>query len=197
MTAPGLIGDVAALYVDPRGPYPSLVEHWWDEKRDARTYDGPHPVVCHPPCGPWSSLRHLWTKHQKDLAPIAVEQVRKWGGVLEHPATSTLFDDPTLVLPHPGEMGDGRGWTVEVEQCNWGHPARKRTWLYCVGIDPTLLWPGMRRGAEPTHWCSGVQTPGKRGKPPAGIRICSAQQRRRTPPDFARWLISLAQQVRK
>ena len=39
---------VAALYVEPDGPYAGLdgVEVW-DEARDARTYAGPQPVVAH------------------------------------------------------------------------------------------------------------------------------------------------------
>ena len=46
-----MIRTVAALYVEPDGPYSNLdgVEVW-DEARDARTYAGPHPVVAHPPC---------------------------------------------------------------------------------------------------------------------------------------------------
>src|SRR5208282_2605434 len=81
---------VAALYVDPLGPYPLLFDvDWYDEKRDARGYDGPHPVVAHPPCGPWGQLHHRCKRDQdKEFGPLAVAAVRRHGGVLEHPAGS-------------------------------------------------------------------------------------------------------------
>lgn len=51
---------IAALFVDPRGCYANLpgVE-LWDEARDARLYQGPHPVVAHPPCTRWCRLAGL------------------------------------------------------------------------------------------------------------------------------------------
>jgi hypothetical protein len=50
---------VAALYIDPRGPYPKMpVVDCWDETRDADRYAGAAPIVAHPPCGPWGALRH-------------------------------------------------------------------------------------------------------------------------------------------
>lgn len=188
--------NVAALYVDPRGPYPKLLgpEYCWDEARDARTYAGPWPVVAHPPCGPWGQLRHLYKGDQSDCAIRAVEQVRRFGGVLEHPAGSQLWRH--CGLPRPGGFLDEDGnFTLEVEQCAWGHPARKRTWLFLVGVPLPRGWSA--KGA-PTHWVSGGRNPNRKGGRrgggivPPGIKVCSAQQRRRTPIAFAEWLITLA-----
>jgi|SRR5882757_11565253 len=186
--------QVAALYIDPRGPYPGLAADCWDERRDARNYDGPLPVVAHPPCGPWGKLRHMYRGDQHDCAPAALEHVRRFGGVLEHPEWSLLFEWERA--PRPGELPDEHGgFTVAVCQCDWGHVARKRSWIYCVGIDRAQLRFPERR--EPTHWISGGR--GRTGKKrsttpvPPGIKVCSAQQRRRTPPAFARWLCELAE----
>jgi hypothetical protein len=192
---------VAALYVDPRGPYPALLgpEMCWDEARDARTYAGPWPVVAHPPCRNWSALRHLAKGNDSDCGLIAFEQVRKYGGVLEQPAHSRLFHAVGASKPTEGDDPYG-GHTIEVCQVDWGHVARKRTWVYCVGcrdIPPILCYGNIPPPRKPTHWCSGVHTPGARGETPPGIKICSAQQRRRTPPEFAKWLVSLAAQVKR
>jgi len=183
--------DVVALYVDPRGPYPRLVREWYDEARDARTYAGPWPVVCHPPCGPWGTLRSLSRETTRGLAPLAIDQVRRFGGVLEHPISSRLFD--ACDCPREGEFPDRwGGWTIVVDQCAWGHVARKRSRLYVVS--GRALWLDLPAWRQPTHWCSGGGN--GRGKTPPGIKVCSAQQRRRTPPAFAEWLVSLAAQAR-
>jgi hypothetical protein len=127
--------DVSVLYVDPTGPYPEIVTDWWGADRDARLYAGPRPIVAHPPCGPWGRLAHMCRHQDVTLAPIAVRQVQRWGGVLEHPADSRLW--PHCGLPLPGGQGDlfsPRGdHTIEIEQWWWGHPMPKRTWLYVVG----------------------------------------------------------------
>jgi hypothetical protein len=184
--------SVAALYVDPRGPYPSLPGvDAWAPPRDARIYDGPLPVVAHPPCGGWSSLRHLYQGDDTDCAVRAVEQVRAFGGVLEHPAHSRLWG--ALDLPDVG-LSDRWGFTYEVTQVSWGHVARKRTWLYACGVDYALLSRTRRVGGTPTHWVSGGGT--GRGATPPGIKVCSAQQRRRSPPAFAEWLVMLARSTR-
>lgn len=179
---------VAALYIDPRGPYPRMEGvDCWDEQRDARLYDGPHPVVAHPPCGPWGRSAKFTLYQSADCGPRAVEQVRAFGGVLEHPSHSRLFD--YCRLPRPEELPDAYGGrTYAVDQVRWGHVARKWTWLYVVGTRIGAERPPDR---EPTHWCR--KRPGE--VVPAGIKMCSAQQRRRTPPAFAEWLVSLARSV--
>jgi hypothetical protein len=186
-------GVIAALYIDPRGPYPKMDDvDCWDEARDATLYPGPWPVVAHPPCGPWGRLRHLSRFQHADCGPRAVEQVRAFCGVLEHPCDSRLWR--VCDLPPPGGLPDAwGGYTVEVCQVDWGHVARKRTWLYIVRVPRSaLVFPPPR---EPTHWVAGgrVASPThRRTLVPPGIKVCSAQQRRRTPPAFAEYLVSLA-----
>lgn len=189
---------VAALYIDPRGPYPKMAGvDCWDEQRDARLYDGLYPIVAHPPCGAWANLRHLSRGAGKDCGPRAVEQVRKCGGVLEQPAGSKLWDH--CRLPRQDTFPDAHdGFSVAVEQCAWGHVARKKTWLYCVGVDYELLQDTLLVGGTPTHWVSGGRNQMRKGGKagggcvPPGIKVCSAQQRRRTPVAFAEWLVMLA-----
>ena len=201
---------VAALYIDHQGPYPGLICDHWDAARDARLYDGPHPVVAHPPCGPYSKQRHNYRGDEHDCAPRAVRQVRTWGGVLEHPAGSKLWgapvptehDDWWQPLPLPGAARDSSGgFTIEVHQVEWGHVARKPTWLYIVGVSAEavaeLVATRPHPGRAPTHWCSGSRTNKGGGSVPPGIKVCSAQQRRRTPIAFARFLLELASRTER
>lgn len=182
-----MTAQVAALYIDPLGPYPKIEGvDCWDETRDARQYAGPLPVVAHPPCGPWGRLRGFSKNRDKDCALFAVKQVQQWGGVLEHPACSTIWD--VCELPKPGKPPDRfGGFSIEVCQVDWGHVAEKRTWLYCVGVKGTFHRPERR---EPTHVISTLNG-ARKGK----YKACSKQQRRRTPPEFALWLVSLARSV--
>jgi len=194
---------VAALYIDPRGPYPKLPSiDCWDEARDARGYDGPAPIVAHPACGPWSRLRHLYRGGEggPELAVRALEQVRAFGGVLEHPAESKLWWHDSTLGEHLGRFGAHvdrfGGYCLAADQCEWGHVARKRTWLYLVRVPRSALEAPPFPGREPTHWVSGGRgRVGKKAKTtpvPPGIKVCSAQQRRRTPPLFAEYLVRLA-----
>ncbi len=137
---------IAALYVETGGVYYGLPDvDPWDKERDARLYAGPWPVVAHPPCAAWCRLaglrqhRYGYPKGEDDgCFESALASVRRWGGVLEHPAYSDAWGAFGLVPPR------GAGWqfdisgamVAEVAQSAYGHAARKRTWLYAFGIDP-------------------------------------------------------------
>lgn len=183
--------NVAALYVDPRGPYPKLVEHWYDEARDARTYAGPWPIVAHPPCGPWGRLYRFCTKQPAECGPIAVAQVRRFGGVLEHPADSALW--PAAEMSRPGRGPDAHGGlTYPVNQVSWGHPCRKSTWLYVVGVRPMRVIGSLREGGTPTH-CIASSRPAGSGLP----ELSRKWERAITPVAFAEWLLELAASARR
>ncbi len=113
----------------------------WDEDRDARKWLGGCPIIAHPPCAQWSRLRHFSHKdeEQKRLALWAVDQVRTYGGVLEHPYKSTLWN--AAKLPLPGHRDPFRGYTLSMPQFWFGHPADKATWFYIVGCEPSALPP--------------------------------------------------------
>ncbi len=190
---------VAALFIDPAGPYPKLEGvDCWDQARDARRYPGPHPVVAHPPCQLWVNFAALNFKryggeHNRPgndggCFASALHNVRAFGGVLEHPAGSNAWDKYGLRRPdgnpgwHPGNPGE---WTCEVWQSAYGHLARKRTWLFYAG-DHAPLEADWRR--EPgTHQCGWFD----RIKPTLSKKDAS-----RTPPAFAEFLVNLARHAR-
>ena len=145
---------IAALYVAHGGVYYGLPDvEPWAEARDARLYQGPWPVVAHPPCERWG---RYWSggpsakvRRRKGedggCFESALLAVRCWGGVLEHPEASAAWD--AFGLNRPPRLGgwvtadfEG-GWTCCVEQGHYGHRARKATWLYACRIElPMLKW---------------------------------------------------------
>ncbi len=187
---------IAALYIDATGPYPRIQAppvDCWDAERDARKYAGPHAVVAHPPCGPWGKLAHMCKHQDPALAIRAVAQVRAFGGALEHPAQSRLWG--ACALPEPGEPDDVYGgYTIEVNQCEWGHVTRKPTRLYLVRVPRGAIERPPFPGREPTHSiCNGrgqVLQDGSRRK------RATAAQAIHTPPAFAEYLVRLARSVR-
>lgn len=164
----------------------------YDATRDARTYDGPWPVVAHPPCRAWGRLRHLAKPRadEKELAIWAVQQVRRFGGVLEHPKASTLW--PVAGLPVPGERDAHGGWTLPVLQYWWGHKADKATLLYIVGCEPKdIPQLPMVLGTAPYVVGNGTTNHITKGQPGWRPQIPHAE-REHTPPQLALWLCQVA-----
>ena len=186
-----MIGHVAVLYARSDSNYLALDQcDVWDAVRDARRWPGGVPVVAHPPCQAWGRLRAFAKprEDEKGLALHAVECVRRWGGVLEHPAGSTLWAAAGLPKPFEGP-DDWGGWTLPVSQFWWGHKAEKRTWLYIVGAAPDELPPIPFRMGYPTHIIgSSMRRKGERGWMPGTTKA----EREHTPPAFAAWLVQVA-----
>jgi hypothetical protein len=195
---------VAALDVEPNGIYAGVpgVE-LWDEARDARKYAGPHPVVAHPPCSRWCRLAGLVEKrwgHKKGddggMFKAALDAVRRFGGVLEHPAFSDAWTEYGLPIPQPGggwQRGIDGGWTCHVEQGRYGHPAKKATWLYAHGVDelPSLNWGAVpvRHSKALVSWCAN-HTKAFDKRPRVGKKAASA-----APTEFRDVLLSIARNV--
>lgn len=164
----------------------------YDIERDALTWPGGCPVVAHPPCRAWASLRHCAKPRpgEKDLAIWAIRQVQEWGGVLEHPLRSTLW--PYAGLPEPGRIDAFGGFTLPVNQHWWGHRAEKATRLYICGVSPREIPLIPIRLERPTHtvglW-SGRDR--KRCRPTIAKSEFEA-----SPPEFATWLLELARRCR-
>ena len=152
---------VAALYVERGGVYyePGLDVDPWDETRDARRYDGPYPVVAHPPCARWCrfapGIEVQYGYRVGDdggCFAAALAAVHKFGGVLEHPAYSLAWREFDLPVPITADGWTGGlfgGWSAYVEQGRYGCPVKKATWLYAYGVDLPNLRFGRQSDAEP------------------------------------------------
>lgn len=185
---------IAALYVDPAGPYPAIADvDCWDLERDARNYAGNAPVVAHPPCQRWINFAALNFKrwggeHNRPgndggCFEHALRTVRRNGGVLEHPASSNAW--AAFGLIKPVRLGWDRvspsEWVCEVWQSAYGHKARKRTWLwYCGDGAPADCNWTREPGSHQVGWFD-------RNKPTLSKRDSS-----RTPSAFAEHLVAIA-----
>ena len=113
----------------------------YDLKRNALSYSDRIPIIAHPPCRMFSKLRGLSSAplSEKKLAFFALSKVRQFGGVLEHPRSSTLWIDGNFNLD--GSVDSYGGFLRSVDLSWFGYPARKKTMLYFCGITPGQLPP--------------------------------------------------------
>lgn len=81
------------------------------------------------------------------------------------------------------------GWAAHIEQCRYGHPAKKATWLYAFGTElPSLRW-GSDLDAQSSalvSWCGNRVRSGE-SRPRVGKQTAS-----RTPLPFRDELIAIA-----
>lgn len=207
---------VAALYVETDGAYFGLPDvDPWDKIRDARSYDGPHPVVAHPPCQRWgkmwfgSPLVVKRTGVRKKLGDdggcfeSALASVRKWGGVIEHPWQSKAW--PHFGINVPPRTGgwinadfEG-GWTCCVEQGRYGHYARKPTLLLAYGCElPELEWGKGEPRYDPEVIARiGIEKAKKLGEVSSKGGGVDSNPRIHTPVKFQNILLDMARSVRR
>lgn len=161
--------DVTVLFTRARGFYQSTGCNCFDERRDARTWCPDGPFIAHPPCGGWGRCKNWHKKNDKHFGPWVVDLVRRWGGIVEQPADSSLWK---ATAAGNGDLWGGRMYRVN--QADFGHLALKPTDLYAVRLPepPPMPPPGLRRPA---------------------LREClrlSRAQRERTPDAFGAWLVA-------
>uniref|UniRef100_A0AB39CET5 Uncharacterized protein n=1 Tax=Xanthomonas phage fSU1 TaxID=3238781 RepID=A0AB39CET5_9VIRU len=191
------VHKVAALFVRRDSVYKTMPGvDAFDFDRDALTFAGGMPVVAHPPCRSWGRLRAFVTPApgERELAIFAVDQVRRFGGVLEHPASSTLW--AVAGLPQPGSFDQFGGWTLPILQSAWGHRADKATWLYVVGVAPCDVPAIPYRLGLATHVIAQCRTRADGTRKRKGDfdwrPEVSKAEREHTPAALAAWLVELA-----
>lgn len=207
---------IAALFVHKGGVYFELPNvDPWDRERDARKFDGPWPVVAHPPCERWGRYwfgspylagKGIRMKKGDDNGCFesAIASVRKFGGILERPEGSHAWLSHGLVPPTKSggwhAAGDFIGWTCCVEQGWYGHKARKATWLYVAGTNelPSLKWgPSPAKGKIEDSFRTTEEARAARARPdwkPA--KRLTNYERLATPLPFRDLLIEIASSCR-
>lgn len=168
---------VAALFVRSDSVYKSIPGvDCYDLERDALSWPGGCSVVAHPPCRSWGQLSHMAKPRlgEKDLGLWAIERVREFGGVCEHPYSSRLW--AAVGCSSFGVRDQWGGVLIPVYQSFWGHVAPKKTCFYVVGNTGSV----------------GVPYPDFLVLPPGRVELQCKADRERTPVDLAFWLVELA-----
>ena len=133
----------------------------------------------------------------------ALNAVRKWGGVLEHPWGSHAW--PHFGLNTPPREGAWitadfyGGWTCCVEQGRYGHYARKPTLLLAYGCElPSLDWGiGEPRLGATVIARVGLAKAKKLGEVSSKGGGTDSSPRIGTPTAFRNLLINMAQSAQK
>jgi hypothetical protein len=187
----GMGSVIAVLFARDDSRYKDFnVYDVYDINRDARTFCKKMPVIAHPPCRAWGMLSHMANPREgeKQLAYLALAQVRLNGGILEHPAGSRLWKEAPLPLAGGGEDEFG-GYTIEIDQFDFGHVAHKNTKLYICGITKDNLPPMPPKNLASTDRsiCGNVK----------GTKRCTQYQREYTPDELISWMTKVCNELQK
>lgn len=178
-------------------------EAWdvYDASRDATKYEGDLPVAVHPPCRAWGRLSHMAFRDgtppeqieaEKNLALFAIEKVRKNGGILEHPSGSRIWQ----ILPDVGDAPDDwGGFTIEIDQYDFGHVAHKKTKLYICGMDAWSI-PELPAPDHTIHLCEKGKRRSICGNV-EGTTRCTQYQREYTPERLIDWIEEALETISK
>ena len=170
----------AALFVRGDSAYKKrALWDCYDISRDALSFCADLPVVCHPPCRSWGNLAHMANPREgeKELALWSIDKVREVGGILEHPKGSKLFPK---YLPDNDQFPDEfDGFTVLIDQYDFGHVAHKETKLYFCGLSKSQL-PELPAKDQSIHYCDKGKLRSICGNV-KGTTRCTQYQREYTP----------------
>lgn len=170
---------ISVLFIQKNSVYKSFDIDGWDAERDATKWPGGNAIIAHPPCRAWGRYSHKskHTEEEKEYARWAIQQARKWGGIVEHPVTSKLWNE--MKLPTGTQKDEYGGWTLNIDQFWWGHKCKKNTHLYIIGIDPKQI----------------PEIPMRFENISTNVEKQSKLQRERTPYKLAEWLIETAKRI--
>jgi hypothetical protein len=159
----------------------------YDYKRDALTFKGNMPVICHPPCRLFSRLRAFSTAPACEVLHgfRSISLVRKNGGIVENPISSTLWKIMKVgSIQNPDEYG---GYLIKIHLSDFGFQAQKATGLYIVGI------PFKDLPALPLSFNAITHTVSTHKK--SNLPELPKKERSTTPDQLIKWFIQIISEI--
>ena len=110
-----------------------------------------------------------------------------FGGILEHPRSSTLWKNGNFNLS--GEIDNYGGFLRSVNLSWFGYPAQKKTMLYFVGIAPVQLPPFPLSSSAPLFSIGGSKN--------NRLKEISKNARSQTPEQMIKYFIQVMEIINK
>lgn len=175
------------LFAQADSTYKELDCDVYDIERNALSCKSKKACIYHPPCRTWGRLRSFANVHPGEhlLAVWSILRIWRYGGVLEHPAGSKLWN--IMSLAKPGQGLDNRGgYSISIDQSWFGHPCKKNTWLYIKGCTISEI-PAFPLRFDLIQYC--ISSNSKK----TGLKEVSKKWREKTPVELANYLIRITE----